>query len=90
MMEHFDINIVVGNKTVEQICNENQINQQVFISLANLYNEFNIAGTENMDRHDIASIILFLKNSHRYYWMKKFQKFVVVLTRYMPRIIYLK
>ena len=71
MMEHFNINIVVRNKTVEQICNENQINQQVFISIANLYNGFNIADTKNMGRQDIVSIILFLKNSHRYYLDEK-------------------
>lgn len=71
MMEHFDINIVVRNKTVEEICNENQINQQLFISIANLYNGFNIFGTENMDRQDIVAIILFLKNSHRYYLDEK-------------------
>lgn len=72
MMEHFDINIVVRNKTVEQICNENQINQQVFISIANLYNGFNPSSAENnVDRPDTESIIFFLKNSHRYYLDEK-------------------
>ncbi|WP_158869433.1 hemerythrin domain-containing protein [Maribellus comscasis] len=71
MMEHFDMNIVVRNKTVEQICNENQINQQVFINVANLYNGFNIANTKDIDRSDTESIILFLKNSHRYYLDEK-------------------
>lgn len=71
MMEHFDINIVVRNKTVEQICNENQINREVFIAIANLYNGFTITGTKNIDRRDTGSIILFLKNSHRYYLGEK-------------------
>ncbi len=71
MMEHFDINIVVRNKTVEQICDDNQINRQVFIHIANLYNGFNIAGTESLSRPDTESIILFLKNSHRYYLDEK-------------------
>nr|WP_321357634.1 hemerythrin domain-containing protein [uncultured Draconibacterium sp.] len=71
MMEHFDINIVVRNKTVEQICNENQINREVFIAIANLYNGFTIAGTKNIDRPDTGPIILFLKNSHRYYLGEK-------------------
>ncbi|QGY47607.1 hypothetical protein GM418_29245 [Maribellus comscasis] len=71
MMEHFDINIVVRNKTVEQICNENHINQEIFIAIANLYNGFNVASAENMDKPDTESIILFLKNSHRYYLGEK-------------------
>ena len=71
MMEHFDINIVVRNKTVEQISKENQINQQVFIAIANLYNGFNPTNVEKIDRPDTESIIFFLKNSHRYYLDEK-------------------
>ena len=71
MMEHFDINIVVRNKTVEQICNENHINHEVFIAIANLYNGFNIVSTENIVSTDTESIILFLRNSHRYYLGEK-------------------
>jgi len=71
MMEHFDINIVVGDKRVEQICSENLINPQVFVSIANLYNGFHPAGNENFDKTDTKSIIFFLKNSHRYYLNEK-------------------
>lgn len=71
MLEHFDINIVVRDKSVEQICNENQINQQVFLSIANLYNGFHPVGGETLDKSDTKPIILFLKNSHRYYLDEK-------------------
>jgi regulator of cell morphogenesis and NO signaling len=71
MMEHFDINIAVRNNTVEQICNENHINHELFIAIANLYNGFNIINTENISRPDTELIILFLKNSHRYYLDEK-------------------
>ncbi len=67
MMEHFDLDIVVQNKTVEQICREHGINVQLFISIANLYNGFNPAGTENIEKKDTESILFFLKNSHCYY-----------------------
>ena len=71
MMEHFDIDIVVRNKTVEQICIENKVNQKVFIDIANLYNGFHPVSAENIDRRDTESIIVFLKNSHRYYLNEK-------------------
>ncbi len=71
MLEHFGINIVVRDKTVEQICDEEQINQQLFICIANLYNGFNPTGINEIERPYTESIILFLKNSHRYYLDEK-------------------
>ena len=73
MMEHFDINIVVSNKTVAQICNENQISEQVFLKVVNLYNGFTISSDINSQliREDAKPIIEFLKNSHRYYLDEK-------------------
>lgn len=59
MMEHFDINIAVRNNTVEQICNENHINHELFIAITNLYNGFNMTNTENISKPDTESIILF-------------------------------
>ena len=71
MLEHFNINIVVRDKSVEQICNENQIGLQVFLPVVNLYNGFHPAGGENLNKSDIKPVILFLKNSHRYYLDEK-------------------
>ncbi len=71
MMEHFDINIVVRDKTVEQICRENDISQQIFICISNLYNGFYPVRVGNIKKGDTESIISFLKNSHRYYLDEK-------------------
>lgn len=71
MLEHFDINIVVREKSVGQICNENQIDPQVFLSIANLYNGFRPVRGETLDKSDTKPVILFLRNSHRYYLDEK-------------------
>lgn len=71
LMEHFNINIVVRNKTVEQICSEDQINRQIFINIANMYNGFFPSKMENIGSPDARVIIRFLKNSHRYYLEEK-------------------
>lgn len=71
MMEHFEMNIVVRNNTVEQICNDIPINQYVFIAIANLYNGFTINNIGSLDSFDVGLIISFLKNSHRYYLGEK-------------------
>ncbi|MGV8091214.1 MAG: hemerythrin domain-containing protein [Mangrovibacterium sp.] len=71
MMEHFDLDLATQNKSVEQICHENGINETVFIAIANLYNGFNEEGIALFETNDIKSIIAFLKNSHRFYLNEK-------------------
>ena len=41
MMEHFNLDLATQDKSVEQICQENLLNNEVFIAIANLYNGFN-------------------------------------------------
>jgi len=67
MMEHFNLDIVVHDKSVAQICNENHINKDLFTSIANLYNGFNPIVIDNYDNADIGLIITFLRNSHQFY-----------------------
>ena len=72
LMEHFDLDFVFSDKTVLQICNENKISKDVFISFANLYNGFGHAGIEIFSRTDIKDMLTFLRNSHQYYKNEKY------------------
>lgn len=72
LMEHFGLNFIVHEKTVEQLCEENTISLKVFISIANLYNGFHLSGNENFSNEDLSDIILYLKNSHNYYEKEKY------------------
>ena len=40
LLEHLDIDLNVSDKTVEQLCRENEVDIQVFLIMANLYNGF--------------------------------------------------
>lgn len=71
MMEYFDLDIVVQDKTVTQICEENNIGTHVFISIGNLYNGFKPSGTSEFSSQDIPVLIRFLRNTHRYYLEEK-------------------
>lgn len=71
MMEHFNLDIVVQNKNVDQICTENNINPEVYVAIANLYNGFKASGLEGLGKADIEVIIEFLKNTHQYYLVEK-------------------
>ncbi len=71
-MEHFGIGFRVHGKTVLELCTENNIRKEIFLALINMYNGFTTADIENFTKEDLASIIIFLKNSHNYYENEKY------------------
>jgi regulator of cell morphogenesis and NO signaling len=72
LLEHFEIDFAVKEKTIEQICSENKIDLSVFLVFGNLYNGFHPDEKEIAALEDISSIIRFLKNSHRFYKHDKY------------------
>lgn len=72
LMEHFELDFIVHDKTVAQVCSENNISQLVFITFGNLYNGFAPTRNENYSNDDISVIIRFLTNSHSYYKQDKY------------------
>ncbi len=72
LLEHFELNFPFHDKTIIDLCSENNISIDVFISFANLYNGFSPAGNFSFAKEDIYSIILYLKNSHNYYENEKY------------------
>lgn len=68
MLDFFEVDYAVGDRTIEKICKENKININVFLIICNLYNGFypNKADIKTSEM-DISQIIKFLKNSHKYY-----------------------
>jgi regulator of cell morphogenesis and NO signaling len=71
MLEHFGISLVVQEKTIEDICTENQISIDVFLAFANLYNGTVFHSKRPYGYHDIVTIVSYLQNSHRYYLDEK-------------------
>ncbi|KAF0153256.1 MAG: regulator of cell morphoproteinis and NO signaling [Ignavibacteria bacterium] len=72
LMEHLEIDFIVHEKTVKQLCAASNINEDLFILIANLYNGFQPTEQQNLTRDDMAAIIKFLKNSHNYYENEKY------------------
>jgi regulator of cell morphogenesis and NO signaling len=76
LLEHFQIDFVVNDKTVYQLCNEYSIPAQLLLQFANLYNGFNPEIKEISSINDILVIIRFLKNSHIYYKTEKYPEII--------------
>jgi regulator of cell morphogenesis and NO signaling len=72
LLEHFEVDFVVKDKTVEQLCEENKIDLAVFLVFGNLYNGFYPGKNEIEALKGISTIIRFLKNSHRFYKHDKY------------------
>ncbi|HPE34240.1 MAG TPA: hypothetical protein PLI65_05525, partial [Bacteroidales bacterium] len=76
LLEHFEIDFVVHDKTVSQICIEHEIPIPLFLLFANLYNGFNPEKEDITPVSDIRLIIRFLKNSHEYYKTDKYPEII--------------
>ena len=72
MLEHLEINMGVHEKTVEQICNENKIGAELFLTIANLYNGLKSSPLTDYSTNEIKTIIRYLKNSHKYYLIEQY------------------
>lgn len=81
MLEHFEIDFVVQDKTVAQICLENNLNPALFTGIANLYNGFIPEPDAAYTLDDISSIIKFLKSSHTYYKNDKYPEIRALIAK---------
>lgn len=66
-LEHFDIKLPVKDKTIQTICNEYNLNSDLVISFANLFNGSGNVAEPNITFEDARTIVNYLKNSHEFY-----------------------
>ncbi|MFW5835407.1 MAG: hemerythrin domain-containing protein [bacterium] len=71
-LEHFEIDFVVQDKTVTQICRDYNLDPDMVLLIANLYNGFYPVKDSLDSVTDISLLISFLKNSHKYYKNDKY------------------
>ncbi len=76
LLEHFEIDFVVNDKTIAQLCADYSISVQLFLLFANIYNGFNPDSKIVASPNDVLTIIRFLKNSHQYYKTDKYPEII--------------
>jgi regulator of cell morphogenesis and NO signaling len=67
LLEHFGIDVPIQEKTMHEVCCDNQINTELFLTFANLYNKNKYISRTPFSFSDILTIVNYLKNSHKYY-----------------------
>jgi len=71
-LEHLEVDFVVEEKTIDQMCSVNKMDPAAVLLIANLYNGFYPSAGELESIKDISLIIKFLGNSHKYYKNDKY------------------
>lgn len=66
-LERFGIELGVQDKTIEAICNENNVSTEIFLTIANLQNNISYVPEFSFNCSNIKEIIQYLKSSHQYY-----------------------
>ncbi len=67
VLERFGIELGLQDKTIETVCNENNISTEIFLTIANLHNDISYIPVFSFNCSDIKEVIQYLKNSHQYY-----------------------
>ncbi|MGC8823863.1 MAG: hemerythrin domain-containing protein [Bacteroidales bacterium] len=67
MLEHFGIGLPLKEKTVAQLCTENSINTELFISLSKLFCGTSQEVNCTLSFDDVPVILQYLKKDHQYF-----------------------
>lgn len=76
LLQHLEIDFVVSDKSVSQLCDDHKIPVSLFLLFGNLYNGFNPEISKINALDNIMIIIRFLKNSHIYYKSDKYPEII--------------
>jgi regulator of cell morphogenesis and NO signaling len=85
MLEHLEIDLEVREKTIGQICSENNIDTDLFLTIANLFNGFSTSTVTEYSSSNIQTIIKYLQNSHQYYLKEKYPQIRQYITEINKR-----
>ena len=67
LLEHLGIPFIVKEKTVEKICQENNINPELYLHFASLFANQTTTPIPHYSSDDIKCMVSYLQNSHYYY-----------------------
>lgn len=67
----FGVEFGFGNKTVAEICSENNINVWFFLEIVNSYHNHDYFPKEQLQNFDVRLILGYLSNTHAYYLNEK-------------------
>ncbi|MBL4745771.1 MAG: hemerythrin domain-containing protein [Flavobacteriaceae bacterium] len=76
ILERFSIELGVKEKTISDICEESNVNTDVFLFIFNLHNDISYLSKSSFQKLDIRVIISYLRKSHIYYTLEVFPEII--------------
>ncbi|MBR2369285.1 MAG: hemerythrin domain-containing protein [Paludibacteraceae bacterium] len=76
LLEHLGITFIVNEKTVEEICKENNINPDLYLHFAMLFANKTTSSVPDFNSDDIKCIVKYLQNCHNYYLNERANKII--------------
>lgn len=87
MLEHFEVDLMLQEKTVAQVCAESGISLELFLSVAQLFNGGHNFPNLKFQLTDVHHIISYLKHCHYYYTEEKYPQikaYIQLLKKFNP------
>lgn len=81
LLEHLDVPFIVKEKTVEDICRENNINPTLYLHFATLFANKSVKTVPDFNLDDIKCIVKYLQNCHNYYLNERANKIIKYVTQ---------
>ena len=79
ILNRFGIHLGFGNKTVEQICKELDVNKQFFLEIVNSFSDPEYFPESELKSFPLQLIIEYIGKSHDYYIKNKFPKIELMI-----------
>lgn len=67
VLYRFNINLGFGEKTIEQTCNQHNVNPDFFLEIANAFIDKNYFPSDELQNFPLSMIVDYLQATHRYY-----------------------
>ncbi len=71
VITRFDIDLGFGDKTVEEVCRDNEINLDFFIEITNSFINEDYIPQKELDSFPLSLIVKYLEKTHDYYLSEK-------------------
>ena len=73
LLPRFGIGLGFGDRNVDQVCQMNQVNTELFLMICEIYSDSNYRpGKKELQRIDMGNLLSYLKASHLYYLDERF------------------
>lgn len=88
VINRFGIHLGFGDKTVDQVCKEHQIDTHFFLEIVNAFHDKEYFPDKNLQTFSIRLIVEYLLKTHRYYLEEKVPELEILIGKMVKECYY--